>query len=560
MGKNSEAKDEKKRKIHIAYKAFGNALAELVYRHGRPQFCVWGFKKHDWDFKDSLEAGNVEYIPYDPTKYVEHKHMFLPSGPVDYGSEEQLGKEIYSLLYRYVDYPDDYRRFDVSYSKFTWVYDLYPALAYRRALSSLWGKGKTTWAIVLGSICYRGFLQGAATTSAPVFRMSDIIRGTQILDENIYTRKTDVGQAIILILNSGYSKRTGLVTRCVGRAFIPTPFLTYSPKLIAARQRFPDSATESRTITHKAYKTTRKDIPIHLTDDFWKESLQLRNKLLMWRFRRYKQPIKWDDEFKALDIEPRLKEVLLPVASNIENREDRAWFKQLAVAMDAQLVEERGFTNEALILEAILDLMIADRHLSMKNISDRILEVDPFEKYIGSPKRVGRWVRETLSLRTMRSYDKETKTNPYTIVLGKDNLSRLWRLFKCYGLSDKAETVTSITSITYEQLKQKDKQIPNFSSSKVNEVIEVIAKWLDEVSLHGREEVNDSLFIDRITKECNGDREQAKGITRDLMKKSVIRYDKHTEMVRANMDKINRILGKDSFDKIFDNFETREVA
>ena len=171
----------------IEYTTVISRNIEPIYRQGVVSWCVYVPREDDVHYYQELPVGDVVYRPHPVLRlYAEKGFLFLPERPEEYGNTMKLADEIYDFLYRHVDYEDTYRRLDVWYAFFTWVYDQFPIVPYRRALGD-WGRGKSRWAKTLGSICYRAFIQGAATSAAPVFRLSDAIRGTQIIDENYFS-------------------------------------------------------------------------------------------------------------------------------------------------------------------------------------------------------------------------------------------------------------------------------------------------------------------------------------------------------------------------------------
>jgi len=512
----------------VTYSSFvGNA--EPVYNpiSGDLGFCIYDSRNGGYTIQDHLETPNRILKPHPVLKlYAEKGYAFLPSKPEEYGDTLKLADEIYRYLYKYVDYPDEYRRLDVWYAFFTWIYDRFPVLPYRRALGDT-GRGKSRWLKVLGSICRLAFIQGAATSAAPVFRLSDSIRGTQLIDENYFTRKTEAGQAIILILNSGYDKTMGLVSRCVGDSHIPTPFTAFGPKLIASRFPFPDEATENRTITHYAYETDRSDIPTHLGEEFWGESLGLRNKLLLWRFRNLATEFEEDREFLTLKINSRLKEVLSPIAQVTQDKEVKDWLRNLALELNEAISDVRSETPQAGVLSAILALKREGKELQVKNIAEKFKELNPDYPVPPTDKSVGNIIRKDLGLTTKRK--QLGRRAPYVVVW---NEGQITRLAKAYGLEEKLrETITSLTSIT---LKKVEGSSANSKSEKeeaaytdvidVINVIDIICKWLDKVSVHGREKVSAELYLATLSSLTKGDKVRMKHITHTLLRKGVLRF------------------------------------
>jgi len=61
-------------------------------------------------------------------------------------------------------------------------------------------------------------------------------------------------------------------------------------------------------------KPLRKDIPINLPNTFESEALNIRNKLLSWRFKNY-QRISLNEQAIDLSLEPRLNQIIMPLLS-----------------------------------------------------------------------------------------------------------------------------------------------------------------------------------------------------------------------------------------------------
>jgi len=128
----------------------------------------------------------------------------------------------------------------------------------------------------------------------------------------------------------------------------------YGPKLIATSGYFEDRALESRCITEETGdRPLREDIPISLPPEHKEEALHLRNKLLLFRFRKL---ARWAATNVKPDraIEPRLNQVFLPLLSIIENPEDREELRTLARRYHGDMIAERGMDLEAHVLEVDL--------------------------------------------------------------------------------------------------------------------------------------------------------------------------------------------------------------
>jgi len=527
-------KHTKKDKVkEFTYKSSPLPNVEPIFNKelNKVQFCT--FESGNTTFNDEITCGNTTYMPPRLLRMMaQDNHLWLPSKPEEYESTAKLTGEIYDFLYKYADYDDEYRKLDVWYALFTWVYDLFPNLPYRRSLGDT-GRGKSRWSIVLGSICRLAYQQGASTSAASIYRACDVIRGTTIIDENYFSAKTEQGQAILAILNSGYSQISGYVMKCVGDTHDPYPFSTYGPKLIAARRPFPDEATENRTISHFAYETDRTDvdkktfIPIHLTEQFWTESLGLRNKLLMWRFRNRNNELKEDTKFLKAKINPRLKEVMYPLSVIIEDTNIKASLINLAEILNHDIQEVRSSTDEATVLSTIISMITEKRSLAVKSISDRIKDLElEYPQYFLTPKRLGWFLRNRLGLHVDRVYDREKNTNPYTVVL--DDLAKIERLAKQYGVNE--ETITSITSITLkgyvggesEEKASREKATTHlFNVIDVIEVIDFI-NWLKEVTQQGREAVSAPIVYGQVKQKFKDDFEKSMALLNWLTSENII--------------------------------------
>ena len=190
---------------------------------------------------------------------------------------------------------------------------------------------------------------------------------------------------------------------------------TFSPKVFATRQRFRDTALESRCLTEIMQETTRGDIPYLLPKKFYEKETELRNKLLMFRF---KNRAKVDTEsaqdiFADLeDIEPRLKQATASFAvvfSNIDGV--MSDFKRFLKNFNAELVEQRANTNEGLVINAIFELVS-----SSNTHSNRDDTHDSFDTEVSS-QDIERYIQEKYGVEIhyrrignmLRNFGLETK-------------------------------------------------------------------------------------------------------------------------------------------------------
>jgi hypothetical protein len=299
--------------------------------------------------EDCLVRGTKKFTPPgDHNDLIAKGLVLFPSAAVDYGTQEDLGADLRAFIRRYSDVPPFWEELMAEFAKLTWVYDRFNAIPYLRFLGDF-QSGKTRMAQTVAHLCYRTIIGGGATTSAPFFRLLEHFRGTFFLDESDY-RSSDLWSDIIKILNGGYKK--GLpVWRC-DKDNRPEAFDCYCPKILTTRKRFEDLALESRCLTLETHEgEIREDITRQLPDAFYQEAERLRNRLLMWRFRTYRQIAL--DQSKLLSLDPRMTEIIVPLVAVSSNPGFRSRLVEFCGACAA---EQRAERPQALIFEAIRQL------------------------------------------------------------------------------------------------------------------------------------------------------------------------------------------------------------
>jgi hypothetical protein len=92
-------------------------------------------------------------------------------------SEEQLVGEIRGFIHRYVDLSPLFEQIASYYVLFSWVYDAFNELPYLRVRGDA-GSGKTSFLLIVGSLCYKPIFASGASTVSPLFRILDSMRGS----------------------------------------------------------------------------------------------------------------------------------------------------------------------------------------------------------------------------------------------------------------------------------------------------------------------------------------------------------------------------------------------
>jgi len=243
----------------------------------------------------TLELEGVRYRPLPADDDLVRKGVVLfPAALGDYADERELQAHIQAFVHRYLDVDPFYEKLASYYVMFTWLYDCFNTLPYLRALGD-YGTGKTRFLQVIGSLCYRPMFLGGASTTSPIFRIIDLMRGTLVLDEADF-QASDAEADIIKILNTGYMKGFPVLRteKDGSEGFVVTALEVYGPKVIATRRRYQDRALESRMLTKEMAGDPREDIPILLPKEFWPEAQALRDKLLRYRLRTWQPDIEVD--------------------------------------------------------------------------------------------------------------------------------------------------------------------------------------------------------------------------------------------------------------------------
>ena len=420
-------------------------LYELLYQPKSNQTQFVYSKDGELAYAKELPIGKTEKIvPYSPfNNLIQNKVILFPSEPLEYGTEQELLDEIRAYIHRYVDVSPLYEQIATYYVLISWIYDGFNELPYLR-LRGEPGSGKTRFLQTVGSICYKPIFASGASSTSPLFRILDAVRGTLIIDESDF-RMSDEKAEMVKILNNGNAKGFPVLRSEVSadnKEFNPRAYHVFGPKILATRGYFEDRALETRLLSEEmGQHKLRQDIPINLPDTYKDEALQLRNKLLLFRFRNLNQrPIV--DGLVDRTIEPRLNQIFIPLLSIIQDEEAREGIRSLARSYHQQMVSERGMDVEAQILEVVRDLNCsADANPSIQDITGIFAKRygQEYDRKITS-KWIGYIIRARLGLKTHKSQG--------VYVLPLTEQAKLDRLYERYGIAplENQEEVAPSTS------------------------------------------------------------------------------------------------------------------
>ena len=435
-------------------------IIELVYSEENRETKFAVYDGDNVDYVGRIEALNLS--PYPAMNHlISKKVVRFPSKAEEYDSDKELIQAIQEFIHKYLDISPFFERIATYYALFTWIYDRFNELPYLRALGD-YGSGKSRFLQVIGSICYKPIFAGGATTTSPIFRIIDDFRGTLVLDEADY-RFSDTTTDITKILNSGYQKGSP-VLRSEGKGiFEIKSYDVFCPKIIATRKLFGDPALESRFIIEEMdKKNLREDIPINLPEDFEQETLSLRNKLLMWRFRNFKGA-GLKQEVIDRTLEPRLNQIIMPILSIIKDDEIKSELKCFIKSYNAQLVVDRGMGLESEVLESIL-ICIASGYPEplVKQITNTYnANQGDNDRDKLTYKKVGGIIRKSLKLKPRRS-------NEGFVVSELENRGKLNSLKRKFGIEDRAPVVNNMNVVNVVENKETESKEGEIDVSKID--------------------------------------------------------------------------------------------
>jgi hypothetical protein len=422
------------------------SIVEMAYEPEPLRTLFYIGKDSEYRQERELVVNGQRLVPYSPrNNLIQNEVVLLPSKPVEYGSEQQLVQEISAFIHRYVEVSPFFEKLACYYVLFSWVFDGFNELPYLRVRGDF-GTGKTRFLLTVGSLCYKPIFASGASTVSPLFRILDAFKGTLIIDESDF-RFSDEKAEIVKILNNGNVKGFPVLRSEVsGRGeFNPKAYHVFGPKLVASRGVFDDRALESRFLTEELGQSKlREDIPINLPMQHKLEALELRNKLLLFRFRNLNKH-QLSESLVDRSIEPRLNQIFAPLLSIIDDSEVRKSLRELARQYNRELVNDRGLDMEAQILEVIRSLLATPENdlVSLADITRRFVEVygEEYERKVTN-KRIGFIVRKKLNLKTHKSDGVS--------VIPIEELPKLKRLYEKYGIGSKDEPKSDGAEVEHE--------------------------------------------------------------------------------------------------------------
>jgi hypothetical protein len=419
-------------------------IIEMLYnqRERTTSLAIYN-KDGDLKIRKVFDYEGVMFKPHPPTKDLLKSNVLLfPSEPKEYGSQVELITTIQAFIHRYLSVSPFFEKIASYYALFSWIHDDFNELPYLRGLGD-YGTGKSRMLQVIGSICYLPIFANGATTVSPIFRILNDFHGTLILDEADF-KMSDTTAEMIKILNSGFMKGMSVLRSESNnkKSFDVKAYNVFGAKIIATRHLYKDTALESRMITEDMnLNFPRPDVPYNIPDCFWDEALDIRNQLLMFRFRN-KGKSKIKPELEDRSIEPRLNQIAVPLMSIIDDDELIQDIKKQIKEYNENIKTDRTLGYHYQILESICELIDSDySHPTMKQIAE-VYNRDLGYQETVTAKKMGYFVRKMLDLKTEKTRDG--------YVLSENNREKVEILRKRYGIKKNGEDVNNVNVKTEE--------------------------------------------------------------------------------------------------------------
>jgi hypothetical protein len=405
-------------------------------------------------------------IVYEPIygEELPKQAVILPKEPVEYGTDEDLDKELFDHIYGWLDIPEDYLRLVIYNIKLSWVYQRFNTLNYTRALGDT-GTGKSRFLFTLGHIHYKPMLVAGTLTPAVIFRLINKWGGTLLIDEGDQ-ESSDENNAFIKIMNCGYERGTP-VSRCDKNDPNKIDFFeVFCPKVLTTRRRFTDKATEARCMTSIMRQTARNDIYDTFVERYFDKAEELRGKLLMWRFRNYNTiDPEAGHKVDLSAFEPRLRQVNRAFISLFsKDKDSMVRFMEHMNEYQQNIIEERAESFDGVIINAIASMMAQGWDvITPTDIITYLKESGEDFKYELYPRSLGKKLK-TLGLtfkrkkvfgKTKNCLDTKMKIleNLFSRYLVDEEVAK-----KLENLGYVVTSVTLVTSVTDGYAKKKKKE------------------------------------------------------------------------------------------------------
>lgn len=370
----------------------------------------------------------------------------------------ELVNEISDFIKKWVEVSPLFNTIAAHYILFSYIFDKFQTLPYLRVRGDM-GCGKSRFLFVMNSLLRRSLLVNGVSSAAATFRIISQASPSICFDE-MDLKESDTKNDFIKILNCGFSKGQYIMKVRDDINKSVEFFDPYGCKVIATRGQFDDVALESRCFT-EIMQSTDKKIAIDLNKSFFTDSINLRNKLLAYRYQNYKLNKDYinhkDLWLDTLNAENRIKQISSPLYYVFWQTNQINKFTEFLNEYEEGLREARKDTKEAIIIDTLFTLI---------SQGDNIISSTDIEAKINNKYYTSRSIGRILS-----SFGFKTKVNGFlkkrALILDESLLNKLKRKYIS-------------TEITTKQKKLKESNIYNYI--KDNEGTDLLTILNDKVN------------------------------------------------------------------------------
>jgi len=337
-----------------------------------------------------------------------------PTCALEYNTDEELIASIRTFIHKWVEVSENDELVMVFYVLFTYSYDEFLEVTYLRFIGDL-GSGKSRAGNeVMGSLVYKGIRTTAVSSIASLFRILHVIKGTLFLDEADLGDRSDKTSELVQVLNSGYKHGNPVLRVDTNKVknMEPAAFHVFGPKIIMSREHMKDHALESRCIPIVMKEKTRRDIPLLLDRSLEKSAQELRNKLLLWRFRNYgSHESNIDKRYIDLAIPSRTKQLFMLLSSVVREESVRDMMLSLAVSLSIEQKGDRAESTAGEVLEYLRAMALVRTYEHNDKIfftfNEMVKNINAKKTNDAEKKMTNRWLsyvmREQLKLKKHKS-------------------------------------------------------------------------------------------------------------------------------------------------------------
>lgn len=358
--------EKSKKPVLLPGKIFPDGrILEQCWDGNKAYYYSWDPEQSKYEAIDSYHMDSGDILVPINDEFLEKGIIQLPTYPDGNKSEIELLESIQSFIHQWVEIDPDMEKLLAGYVMLTWIYDKCPTMPIINARGGA-GTGKTRLLETMRHICYRGMRASGCLSFSSMFRTVERWKGTLCINEGDLQHSKETSE-MVKYLNERYEKG-GNVWRTNPDTLKCEFFNAYGPTIITTRAVFGDNALESRCIMVPMAEKRRKDLKNNLDREFYDQAHNLRNALLLFRF-KHLADFENDHTLEFDDLSPRFNQIIQPMASLariIDNDSHisadeprRSFFKHIeGMVFDLQqrIVEAQADSPDGQIVRAFFDL------------------------------------------------------------------------------------------------------------------------------------------------------------------------------------------------------------